>query len=72
MILIKHKHAFKFFQRLQQFNEYSDINNFNIKFTSIYENILEFIVFSMIRKQYIDVIKLHIKIKMKQMFFMRF
>ena len=66
------EHVFEFFQRLQQFGEYNDINDFNVKFTSIYENIQELIFFFVIRKRYIDVLKSHIKINMKQMFFMRF
>ena len=33
------EHVFEFFQRLQQFDEYNDINDFNVKFTSVYENI---------------------------------
>ena len=66
------KHVFEFFQRLQQFDEYNDINNFNVKFISIYENIQELIVFFVTRRRYIDALKFHIKINMKQIFFMRF
>ena len=65
------KHVFEFFQQLQQFDEYSDINDFNVKFILIYENIQELIVFFVIRRRYIDVLKSHIKINMKQMLFMR-
>ena len=66
------EHALESFQRLQQFDEYSDINDFNVKFTSIYENIQELILFFVARRRYIDVLKSHIKINMKQMLFMRF
>ena len=65
------EHALESFQRLQQSGEYSDINDFNAKFTSVYEDIQELVLPFVARRRYIDALKPHTRINMEQVLFMR-
>ena len=60
------------FNSLSQIDFYNNINDFNIEFIKLYENVHDLIIDFVVRRHYINIFKLRIRINIKQMMNIKF